>query len=279
VGLRAAVRRHAGSQGAPALRVALSLCLAPSLLCLTLSLGGCAKGRTAENVQLQDLRDGLEYAEVAAAYGDGPLVTTHVLRFDPKRWALRHVNAKKAGERLADAAGFRKALSAAAAFNGIYFDPAYKPLGLMVSAGEQLSRLRRVDHGVFTIAKAGPGLQHARQWQEPEGLDFAAECGPRLVVDGTPLQFKPGLARRTVLGFDTQGRVYVVVTRGVVGLQDLANFLARSVDRGGLGLLGALNLDGGSSTMFDLAWGDTAVAVRSAVEVPAGIAVVQRPGN
>ncbi len=230
-------------------------------------------------MRLVDIGDGLEYASLAAGYGDGPAVTTYVLRFDPKLWSLQHVTAVETGARLTDAAGFRKARAAAAAFNGIYFDPAYKPLGLMVSQGKQLSRLRRVDHGVFTVAEDGPTLQHARQWQEPAGLDFAAECGPRLVVDGAPLHFKPGLARRTVLGFDALGRVYVVITRGVVGLEDLANFLARDVAQGGLGLRGALNLDGGSSTMFDLAWGNTRVAVRSAVQVPVGIAVVKRQDN
>lgn len=240
---------------------------------------GCAKGKIAENVRLQDIGEGLEFARVAAAYGAGPPVTTYVLRFHPRQWSLRHVKAEETGSRLTDAAGFRKVRSAAAAFNGIYFDPSYKPLGLMVSDGKELSRLRRVDHGVFTVAAAGPGLQHARRWREPAGLDFAAECGPRLVVDGLPLHFKAGLARRTVLGFDPEGRVYVVVTQGVVGLEDLARFLARRVSDGGLGLRGALNLDGGSSTMFDLAWGDAAVAVRSAVQVPVGIVVVKRPGK
>ncbi|MCO4760452.1 MAG: phosphodiester glycosidase family protein [Myxococcales bacterium] len=234
------------------------------------------KSETAEYVSLRSLATGLKYAKVAAGYGEGPPVTTHILRLDPSSWALRHVAARELGGQLGDAGEFRQARNAAAAINGIYFDPKFKPLGLMVSAGKQLSRLRRVDHGVFTIAADGPGLQHARQWQEPEGLDFAAECGPRLVVDGAPLQFKPGLARRTALGFDAKGHVYVVVTSGVVGLQDFANFLARPHGQRGLGLKGALNLDGGSSTMLDLAWGGAKASVRSAVRVPAGIAVVAR---
>ena len=201
----------------------------------------------------------------------------HVLRLDRKRWTLRHVTAQETGKKLSDAAEFRTAAKAVAAVNGIYFDPEYRPLGLMVSEGKQQSPLRRVDHGVFTIADDGPGLQHAKRWRRPAGLRFAAECGPRLVVDGAPLSFKPGLARRTAIGFDAEGRVYLVVTSGVIGLNELAAFLAR--DKGGLKLRGALNLDGGSSTMFDLHVADLRRSVRSAVLVPTGVAVVPVNGN
>ncbi len=246
------------------------------LVPLVVALSGCAKRPGPERVQLKPLGQGLDYDELAAGYSSGPPVTTYVLRLDPTRWALRHVTARHTGQKLSDARGFREAVGAAAAVNGIYFDPAYKPLGLMVSEGKQLSRLRRVDHGVFTVSAAGPQVQHARRYSKPAGLDFAAECGPRLVVGGKPLTFKPGLARRTALGHDARGQVYVIATSGVVSLGDFADFLARPVSKGGLGLEAALNLDGGSSTMFDLHWGGEDAAVRSAVEVPAGVAVVRR---
>jgi len=40
------------------------------------------------------------------------------------------------------------------------------------------------------------GVQHVREWQPPPNLTFAVQCGPRLIVDGKPLSFKPGRARR-----------------------------------------------------------------------------------
>ena len=130
-----------------------------------------------------------------------------------------------------------------------------------------------MDHGIFTIADSVPGLQHARSYKKPARLDFAVECGPRLVVDGSPLTFKPGVHRRTVIGHDRQGRVLLLVTAGVIGLADLAAFLARPEAQGGLGAIAALNLDGGSSTMLDLDHSAASVTVPAPVRVPIGLGV------
>jgi uncharacterized protein YigE (DUF2233 family) len=147
----------------------------------------------------------------------------------------------------------------------------------MVSAGRELAPLRRVDHGVFTVAAGVPGLQHARSYRAPPGLDFAIECGPRLVVEGAPVQgLRRGVARRSALAYDGEGRVLLLATLGGVELAELAAFLARPLASGGLGARGALNLDGGSSTMFDLDRDGRRISIRSAIHVPVGVVVVPR---
>jgi uncharacterized protein YigE (DUF2233 family) len=197
---------------------------------------------------------------------------------DPAEVSLQVVEAPLDLARpLANAVDFRKAVHGYAAVNGGYFDPQFKPLGLLVSQGRELSRLRRVDHGIFYLAGHHAGLQHARQWQPPADLEFAVECGPRLLVDGKPLIFREGVARRVAIGADAQGRVVLAVTEGVLTLTELATLLAAPADKGGPALVLALNLDGGSSTMLDVDAGPVQAAVRSAVQVPVGLAVVPRP--
>jgi uncharacterized protein YigE (DUF2233 family) len=248
---------------------------AMALVCLT---ANCQQRNKNKATQLRVLEAGLEYAalSVRPTGSDSP-TTIHVLRLDPRRFAMTVIDAAKTGVKLADARAFRVADKAIAAVNGGYFDPEYRPLGLLVSGGRQLRRLRRVDHGVFTVADGTPRLQHARKFNKPAKLDFAVECGPRLVVDGKPLTFKPGVHRRTAIGHDRSGRVLVLATAGVLGLADLAAFMARPLASGGLGAIAALNLDGGSSTMFDLHHPSATAKVPAPVRIPIGLGVVRRP--
>ncbi len=245
-----------------------------ALVCLT---ANCQpRGKSAVQ-RLRTLEPGLEYNNLAVrpAGSDTP-TAIHVLRFDPKRFTMTVIEAAATGAKLADARAFRLAGKAIAAVNGNYFDPQYKPLGLLVSAGKQLHRLRRVDHGIFTIADKRPKLQHARSYKKPAKLEFAVECGPRLVVDGKPLTFKPGVHRRTAIASDRTGRILLLATAGVISLADLAAFLARPEAKGGLGAIAALNLDGGSSTMFDLDHPAASASVPAPVRVPIGLGVARR---
>ena len=253
------------------------------LLTLLTLLVPCACARTPERAPLawQTALPGLEYARADVLVGqDEQPVTLHLLRLEPRKWQLRVVTPAKMGRQLGSPADFRAPLpGAVAAINGGFFDPAYKPLGLLVDNGETLSPLRHVDHGVFGIAAQQPLMRHARDWKDLPELEFAVECGPRLLVDGQPLTFKPGQARRTALGFDGTGRVVLVVSEGVLQLQELTTFLQRSEHDGGPGLSNALNLDGGPSTMLEIDAGTVHASVPTPVQVPVGIVVVPRPGT
>ncbi len=256
-------RRHAGSQ----------LRRPAAALVGLLWLLGCARDAAPTPAAFVDLGGGIEYATLRVAASDGAEGSdVHLLRVDPARAELILV----VDNHLSDAAGFRKAAGAVAAINGIYFDPQFKPLGLLVSQGQRLGKLRRVDHGVFTLAGGQPALQHARAYAPPARLEFAVECGPRLLTAGVPLPVKAGLARRTVIGSDGNGRVLLAASVGVLQLRDLTRSLAQTPAEGGAGAFHLLNLDGGSSTMFDLQAGRLRATIRSPVRVPVGIAVRPR---
>ena len=251
-----------------------SLLVALPLVALPL---GCGRDRQEAPIGWTTLDDGLQYALVTRlGKRSGARFKVHVLRFEPARWQQRIATPALMGSKTSDIGEFRKKVGGVAAINSGYFDPQLRPLGLMVSQGKELSRLRQVDHGIFTVAAGQPGLQHARSYKEPADLGFAVECGPRLVVDARPLTFKTGVARRTAIGHDRAGRVYWIVSTMPMSLADLADFLVCPADRGGPGLTAALNLDGGKSTVFDLKSGKTSASVRSSLQVPVGIVLVRR---
>jgi exopolysaccharide biosynthesis protein len=88
-----------------------------------------------------------------------------------------------------------------------------------------------------------------------------------------------GAIAGVAIGTDSSGRIVLAATEGVLSLAEWAQWLARPQTAGGAGLSDALNLDGGSSTMLALVDGATAVSVRSALQVPVGIAVLPRPAS
>lgn len=239
---------------------------------------GCQRAEPRQPLQWRTALPGLEYARTHSATSDGhTAAAVHLLRFDLRRFELAVVRGADFGRPLADAAAFREQARGVAAINAGYFDPQYKPLGLLVSGGRELAHLRRVDHGVFAIAAGRAFVEHARAWQAPPDLQFAVECGPRLLVAGRAQHFrKDDLARRVAIGRDGEGRVVLAVSDGVVSLANWAITLGQRQDAGGPQLTDALNLDGGSSAMLDIAAGDLRVGVATAVQVPIGLAVVAR---
>ena len=203
----------------------------------------------------ESLGEGLE----VGVWSPTPGVQAHALRLDPRRWSLRSLLAGELveavegeGAPLMSVGDFAERVEAAAVINGGFFDPANKPMGLRISEGKRLVPHRKVDWGVFTVSKGAPGLIHARDWKPRAGVDFAIECGPRLVHRGKPFKLKPNLHRRTVIGHTPTGQVALIVTLDPIDLNSLAEALAKPTDKGGLGLEAALNLDGGPSSQLQI---------------------------
>lgn len=192
---------------------------------------------SATAIDWQTLEPGL--ARASFARGEG-----QAFRVDLRRWRLTVAESGPRGERIGALA---RGTGASLAINGGFFTPSFAPLGLLLSRGRRLNRLRRADWGVLTISRRGRAhIVHTRGYRRRKGADFAIQAGPRLVTDGKLLKLKAQRARRTAIGIAPGGRELVLV---VVDRPMLTSDLAAHM-RDTFGCPFALNLDGGSSTQL-----------------------------
>jgi uncharacterized protein YigE (DUF2233 family) len=191
--------------------------------------------------------DGICYARQQTASG----VDLHWFSIDPARHALRLLRpARGKAATVADMARAAGEPAPRLAVNGSFFLKDHTPLGLLISDGQLIQGVRKVDWGVFFVRDGRPGLIHRRDWPGEAGVSFAIQSGPRLVVDGRPVKVRPQRARRTVIGVQADGQIFVAATASPVDLSELVTTL---IDQG---VTQALNLDGGSSSqLYAPAWG------------------------
>lgn len=203
----------------------------------------------------------------------------NVVRADPKRWEMSWTRAQSSEQdaALSSVEDITRDASAPVAVNGGFFDAEGKPLGLRVAGGIVRNKLRKADWGIFFVRDGVPDQVHSRQADKAAEARFAIQCGPRLVQDGKPFKLKAGAHRRTLIGCDDAGHVYLAVTLGFVDLNDLAVALATPVKDGGLGLRHALNLDGGPSTEMYVDAARGAWNVTGGTGVAGAVMLVARP--
>lgn len=200
-------------------------------------------------------------------------------------------------------AGFTEKL----VFNAGFFDTSGKPLGLLMDRGRILSRLKRkgrLAEGIFEVrddraricgpdsidsTPADKGSANGSFAVSIDGncVATAVQAGPILVPipdrrrgdKGAPWLESRKRESRCAVGIDGSGRVVVIVVSGITGGITLAEFselLVRSEKSGGLGLVSALNLDGGTSAQLSLETGETRIDRGGLRRIPACLAVVPR---
>lgn len=202
----------------------------------------------------------------------------HVVRLNPKQWELLSVGAAQGqdgGSLLRPAPELGALVQARVVINGGFFGSQGEVLGLRASRGKRWAKLRTADWGVFFVREARPGLVHTQKARELGPVEFAVQCGPRLIVDGNRLHLREAEARRTVIGSDRAGQIVLLATPEAIGLNELSDLLARPETSGGLGLTHALNLDGGPSTQIHITETDGRWDIRGS-GVADAIAVVPR---
>ncbi|MCL4254635.1 MAG: phosphodiester glycosidase family protein, partial [Anaerolineae bacterium] len=150
------------------------------------------------------------------------------------------------------------------------FDANYNVVGLLIQNGTSYGWSYTDRGGTFAVKNNFPFITHnIYQPFDTTGAQHAVQGFPMLVYNGTQAFDRfGGASRRTAIGQDSQGRIYIMVTP-IFGpsLRDLSRFLAES----DLGLVNAFNLDGGGSTMIDVP--DANMTVRSLDRVPAVLAI------
>ena len=180
-------------------------------------------------------------------FGSGPRLPDRSEKF-----RLEVLLAKNNRHEFETAQSFAQNSGAKLVINGGYFSPEYQSLGLIVRNGVPINPKHPTSWwGIFHITDGKPMIDTPNNFKIKPTTTMALQAGPRLLVHGEIPHFKPGIAERSCVGLDAQGRVYIVaLTEELWSLERLAQFLALSPEAGGLGLTYALNLDGGSSTQL-----------------------------
>jgi uncharacterized protein YigE (DUF2233 family) len=140
-----------------------------------------------------------------------------------------------------------------AGVNGGYFDPADKPVGLLISDGRTIAPLRRARllSGIAVVSEGRIQLLRVAEYSPKQKAIAALQCGPFLVDRAQPV---PGLddtrsARRTFIAMAGADRAMIGFCSSVT-LAQLAKILTKPGLAPDLKVQRALNLDGGSSSAF-----------------------------
>lgn len=223
------------------------------------------------------VKPGVEYR--AARLGGA---TVHQLRFQPDKARLRLLLAKDHGEQAMLVGNMAQKAGVFFAVNASYFDAKLSPLGYL-QRGKQVVVPQFQTGGAFggLFLLSGGKARVVRPQDFTRGAhQLALQCGPRLVVQGRPIDgihaTEPGA--RTGIAVDRQGRICLYACSGRPGL-DLAKLpalLLKKVSQGGLEAFYALNLDGGTSTQLWMVTDKIKASLPSLARVPVALGVEMR---
>lgn len=212
---------------------------------------GGARITVSDATSWKTLARGLDYSETTRRGWFGGTQRIIALRLDLEAYRPRILRASDIGKERALVESLATHHRLPLAVNGGFFSlHPTRSLGLLVDRGTQLNPLRRADWGVLYVAGRRAALVHTRDYRAPRGVEFAIQCGPRLVIDGVVPKLKPQRARRTALGIQGSRRLVLAVSQAPLDISELARLFAATESAGGFGCRQALNLDGGSSTQI-----------------------------
>lgn len=150
---------------------------------------------------------------------------------------------------------------AVVAINGGYFEPSFRPSGLLRIDGRGLQPLapEGVLSGIVALDPAGV-LRLLPRDASLDGVHTAIQAGPFLLDPGGAIGVRPraAAANRSLLASDDHGRLLLLAT-GALTLHHLATLLHDHPQAFGMERIErALNLDGGPSTGVSLVLDDPA---------------------
>jgi exopolysaccharide biosynthesis protein len=220
---------------------------------------------------------GVEYATIPVRVPDQPGDSIRVARIDPSAVLFRIYY--QAGKRKTVHDWARERPGAVIIVNASFFRANGHPIGLVRIGDEILSQATdRPGSGYFQVAGEVPQISalpddQIKGDQPSKEYIESFEGFPLLIAQGKPVSSFSGYdaairAWRTVIAQDNEGRILLIVTSPTeMALPELTNWLCDS----GLGIVTALNLDGGTSSQMYVA------SRISRSELPPGTAAVPVP--
>jgi exopolysaccharide biosynthesis protein len=220
---------------------------------------------------------GVEYVAIPVKAPDQPGDSIRVARIDPAAVLFRIYYQEGTRKTVQDWA--RERPGAVIIVNANFFRANGHAIGLVRIGDRILSQATdRPGSGYFQVTGEVPQIStlpddHIKADQPSKHYIESFEGFPLLIMQGKPVSSSLGYdaavrAWRTVIAQDDRGRILLIVTAPTeLGLPELTNWLCSS----GLGIVTALNLDGGSSSQMYIA----SRSIRS--EFPPGTAPVPVP--
>lgn len=215
----------------------------------------------------QKIDRGLYYQKIELQKKSGVPYAIHTFQISPRYYQPKPILSEKpvSIRNLVEKSG------AVLGVNANFFDPAGKPLGLIISDGKIVNPKKDISWwGVFSMEKGRPHIVHSSDWKK-NSADMAVQAGPRLVVAGRVPALKDESSQKTALGINRKGDIILVVTYYPLSIKELAKLMALPESKGGLDCVYALNLDGGSSTQLYAKTNQFELKVPSFVGVPVGL--------
>lgn len=197
-----------------------------------------------------------------------------VLRIDPTFYSFRVQY--RPGKPLT-VQEWQDALPGAAAFvNASFFSTDDTIKGLLVADSAVYGQTYRGFGGMFQVQNGQVRVRSLIvEPYQGEALEQAVQAFPMLVLNGQTNYSDPAsvdASRRTVVAQDTQGRILLMSVSLLVTLPDLSAYLPTT----DLGIVHALNLDGGKSTMMAINVAAPPYLLASFDAVPAVLAVYKK---
>lgn len=235
------------------------------------SLASLMRLRTASDTSInwECLQQGIEICTISVKNRETNLVTDVIMiRFDPRLIQTRILYNKN----LITAKTIVESTGAIAAINASFFDPAGRPLGLLIQNGEVIQRAPRTgmfNSGIFCIKSNHPIIYHRSLLREA-GITEAIQAMPRLIHNGKRTQDiknKNERKRRSGIAIDYNGKIIIYATDthlGGLSLAEIQNLLLRHE----LKIRSALNLDGGRSSQLYFKYNKTIRHIIGLVDVP-----------
>ena len=199
-------------------------------------------------ISWKHLAPGLEEASYSTHDSQGSEVILQLYKIQLHQYRLKLVQAAEFMTDRIYAKDLVKRTGALLAMNASFFDPAFKPLGLIVNDGKTLNPLRPISWwAVFSLGKhGGPKIEKIRKFDANADVEMAVQAGPRLVEDGKPVPTKPNYSQKSFVAIMPTNEVILGATeRGLLDSNELSRILADEIH-----VKQALNLDGGGSTQL-----------------------------
>lgn len=218
-----------------------------------------------------ELEPGIEYREIKV-----DRTNVQIVRIDPALYRVRVAYDAGAPGRISE---WAKALKPLVLINGGYFDDQGRATALTIYDGVGAGTSYEGFGGMLAVDTSGVlTLRSLRQqpYDSNEALAQALQSTPMLVLNGEPvpqLNDTSERARRSVVAVDEAGRMLIIACSWpAFTLSELSRWLVEQQ----LGIVNALNLDGGSSTGLALNTAARTFVIDSLVRVPQ-VLVVERP--